>query len=637
MDLTANTLDNTIVLLGGSIIDDVSALAGNDTIQWHGGTITGTLDPGAGTDTLDLTVPDWARSLTYEGTPASGTLTYSGSGTTETFDWTDFEAVDLTANTLDNAIILDGDSIINDVFALGGNDTIQWQGGTITGTLDAGAGNDTLDLTVPDWAQTLTYEGTPSSGTLTYADTSTTETFDWTDFEAVDLTANTLDNTIVLLGGSSIDDVFALAGNDTIQWQGGTITGTLDPGDGTDTLDLTVPDWAETLTYEGTPTSGTLTYANGTTTETFDWTDFEAVDLNANALDNTIILSAGSLIDDVSALTGNDTIQWQGGTITGTLDAGVGTDTLDLTVPDWADSITYAGSPSSGSLTYMTSGTTETFDWTDFEAVDLTANDLANTIILDGDSIIDDVFALGGNDTIFWQGGTITGTLDAGTGDDTLDLTVPDWAQTLTYDGTPASGTLTYADTSTTETFDWTDFEAVDLTANTLDNTIVLLGGSSIDDVSALAGNDTIQWQGGTITGTLDAGAGTDTLNLIAPDWAETLTYEGSPASGTLTNSGSGITETVNWTSFESANLTGNTLDNSITLEAGSIIGDVSALAGNDTIQWQGGTVSGTLDAGDGTDTLDLTVPDWAETLTYEGTPASGTLTFANGHHHRDP
>ena len=109
----------------------------------------------------------------------------------------------------------------------------------------------------------------------------------------MDLTANTLDNTIILLSGSIVDDVSALAGNDTIQWQGGTITGTLDAGSGTDTLDLTVPDWAETLTYDGSPTSGTLTYANGTATETFDWTDFEAVDLTANTLDNTIILSAG--------------------------------------------------------------------------------------------------------------------------------------------------------------------------------------------------------------------------------------------------------------------------------------------------------------------------------------------------------
>ena len=493
---------NDTITNSGYVDSEINGGSGNDSITNNGGD-PWSLVGGSGNDTITNNGSAWfilgengndsitnSGTIRYDISGGYGNDTITNNGTVE--DIYGREGADSISNSGSVAGNIEGDS---------GNDTITLDRGTVTGNVDGGAHTDTLDLIVPDWAETLTYDGTPALGTLTYANGTTTETFDWTHFEVVNLTANAQANTITLLSGSSIDDVFALAGNDTIQWQGGTITGTLDAGAGTDTLDLTVPDWAETLTYGGTPTSGTLTYANESTTETFDWTDFEAVDLTANTLDNTIVLLGGSIIDDVSALAGNDTIQWHGGTITGTLDPGAGTDTLDLTVPDWARSLTYEGTPASGTLTYSGSGTTETFDWTDFEAVDLTANTLDNAIILDGDSIINDVFALGGNDTIQWQGGTITGTLDAGAGNDTLDMTVPDWAQTLTYEGTPSSGTLTYADTSTTETFDWTDFEAVDLTANTLDNTIVLLGGSSIDDVFALAGNDTIQWQGGTITG----------------------------------------------------------------------------------------------------------------------------------------
>ena len=108
----------------------------------RGGTITGTLDPGAGTDTLDLIAPDWAQNLTYEGSPASGTLTYSDSGTTETFDWTDFEAVNLTGNALENTITLEAGSYIDNVYGLVGQDSIL-NSGTVN-TIYAGDDNDTV-------------------------------------------------------------------------------------------------------------------------------------------------------------------------------------------------------------------------------------------------------------------------------------------------------------------------------------------------------------------------------------------------------------------------------------------------------------------------------------------------------------
>ncbi len=50
----------------------------------------------------------------------------------------------------------------------GGNDTVHWNGGMITGHIDGNAGYDRLNLTVADGVINLTYDGTSNAGTLTY-------------------------------------------------------------------------------------------------------------------------------------------------------------------------------------------------------------------------------------------------------------------------------------------------------------------------------------------------------------------------------------------------------------------------------------------------------------------------------------
>ena len=79
---------------------------------------------------------------------------------------------------------------------------------------------------------------------------------------------------------------------------------------------------------------------------------------------------------------------------------------------------------------------------------------------------VTNIYGGAGNDTIVWDGGVVHANISAGTGDDMLDLIVPDFTETITCAGTAASATLTYGNGSVSEAFGWTDFETVELTAN---------------------------------------------------------------------------------------------------------------------------------------------------------------------------
>ncbi|MBI5136683.1 MAG: hypothetical protein HZA24_05010, partial [Nitrospirae bacterium] len=520
-----------------------------------GGTVTGTVDGGAGTDTL--TGNDTANAWTVT-TLGTGTVTGTGgfanmenltggaladafilgstvAGTVDGGAGTDSLTANNAANTW--AVTTAGGGTVTGTggFAnmenlTGGTlaDAFTLAGGTVTGTVDGGAGTDTLTAGngANTWAVTALGGGTVT-GSGGFAN---------------------MEN----LTGGALADAFTLAG--------GTIAGTVDGGAGTDTLTAanTANTWTVTAPGGGTVT-GTGGFANmesltgGTADDAFTFGAAGAVSgtLDGGAHVTGDSVNYGAVTAPVSVVLGGNVLNVEAVTGDGVNDA--------LTGPNAASTWTVTG-PGAGSVGAVA--------FSGFNR--LTGGTLA------------DAFTLGG--------GTVTGTVDGGVGTDTLTAgnVANTWAVT-----TAGGGTVT-------GTGGFSGFEN--------------LAGGGGDDAFTLV-------TGGSLAGTVSGGAGTDTLTGrgVANLWS---------VSGNGAGSVGGV---GGFSGME--NLTGGGLDDVFTFGAGGALsGVLNGALGVDSVSYAAVTAPVAVTLGGNVLNVEMVTGDGVgDALTGPDQATAWNITTANG------
>ncbi|MEA5413652.1 beta strand repeat-containing protein [Synechococcus sp. BA-132 BA5] len=720
--VTGGTGNDTLNLLYGSKGLTFNAGEGIDTLSYStdstsqaislnaitAGTASGTV-AGGGTDSfsgLEAIVggSGTADSITSTKEGEALIVTGANAGNIDDFTFSGVESVNLASGD-DTATILNGGSITS-LAGGDGNDSLNLDGAansvTITGTgagTTAGTSGDTTTFSGFE-----TVNGLHGNDTFIVNFTSTTITLnggDGTDslsIAAGDTDVNTL--TISELGSGTLGNV-AFSGMETINLgdgddtatilSDGLLSGNLNFGAGTDTLNYASYGSAITVEFKTVVAGSGTTDINGATgisgvvsgveniigSKFNDTLDDSAVnstvvisgansgiynDITFSSIENLLmgggvdavtIASGGSISGDVSlgggsenSLTleagagsigsvrsgsGNDSVTIKGGSIIGALDLGDGT-----------DSLSYAGYSSGVSATL--SGT----------------NTLSAITAIGGGVIgVENITLSSNNDTFtVADDGILSGALDLGDGNDTLSYAGYTDAVTVSLNG----ATSTAAGGATGITGAVSGFETLiggssksdTLNANAGVNTLIVVANGSItlDGSLTVSGFETINLGSGSDSvtlaaqffGTIDGGAGdSDVLNLNA-----------SANDVIFTSPGSGTWGSTTFSNFEIVNLLGG--NDSLTIEGTGSITSVDGGSESDSLILardttndvvtvtsagagsisSGGTSIGSftnfesIDLGSGSDTLTYASYGSAVSLTLDSI-SSGTGTTTTG------
>ncbi len=426
------------------------------------------------------------------------------------------------------------------------------------------------------------------------------------------------------------------------------------------TISNTAPSGTLTVTTVGATSGIQTTNSAISLTEQGSLTVNQAIDAGTNTVGisfgqanggSTFTLGAtGALTGGTKTVTGgngNDTFNFTAapGT-TATLDGGLGTDTLQgrNAANSWSITAANGGSvTSTGTLTFtsvenLTGGTAD--DTFIFNA----AGTLAGT--LDGGTGTDtlNIAAKAGANTIDLQAVTVSGgfvgtivSLESFTGDNAADVLVgtnanTTWTITGANDGTLSTG------------FSFTDIPNV--TGGTLDDSFVFNAAGSLGsidggtgansiNIAAVVGANTINLQAGTISGVLGT-TFTNVTSFTGDNAADVLVGTNANTTWTITGANDGTLSTGQ--SFtDIPNLTGGTLDDTFTFTTGSLTGsidggtgansiNIAAVVGANTIDLQAGTISGVL-GGTFTNVTSFTGDNAADVLV--GTNANTTWTIS--------
>ncbi len=561
-----DTLD--LGLLAGAQTATLTATGGIDGFNGTVGAVTGgfsNIDALAGTGGSD--------TLIGLDTPGTWNITGANAGTytsTKALTFSSFEnltggtgADTLTAGNVPNTWTLTsanagtvtgvGGGFSNMENLVGGTNTDTFNvnaGVTWGGTIDGAAGIDTLDLGLLAGAQTVTLTaiggidgfngavgavaggfsnidglaGTGGSDTLIGLDASGTWNITGANAGTYTSTNSLAFGSFENLTGGTSTDVFALSG-------GGTLSGAINGGVGTDTL--TADDVPNTWTVTGA-NSGTVTGVGG----------------------------GFSSIENLTGGSGADVFTLSSGTLSGAIDGGAGTDAL--TAGNGANTWTVTGA-NSGTVTGIGGGFSGIENLTGGSGVDaFTLSDGTLSGAIDGGAGADTLTA--GNVPNIWtltsaNGGTVTGVgsgfgnmenLVGGTNTDTFHLNAGvTWGGTI--DGVAGIDTLDLG----------------------------LLAGAQTATLTATGGIDGFNGTVGAVTGgfsNIDALAGTGGSDtLIGLDAPGTWNITGANA-GTYTS-----TNALTFSSFE--NLTGGTgADTFRFSDAGSLAGAIDGGGGGNTL-----------------------------------------------------
>jgi acrosin len=504
--LAGNNLANTWAVTGansGTLTDtngtnaftgiqNLTGGTGADTFTLPGGSISGVIDGGAGTDTL------------VSGN-AANTWTINGANAGTLFDG----AITTTFANVEN---LTGGTSADNFTIVGA--------GTISGTIAGGAGTDTL--TANNGVNTWTITGT-NAGTL--SDGVSTATF------------------------TGIENTQGGAGADTFVFAGGSITGTMSGNAGTDTLvgGNGANTWAVTGLNSGTLTdaagahlfSSIENLTGGTAADTFTLSGTGHI---------TGTISGGAGID---TLVGQNTANaWaittaNGGSLTDANGANAFTGVENLTGGTAVDTFTLSGTGASaarslgrGADTLVGNGVGNTWAVTASTSGTLTDASGANAYT----GIVNLTGGAGADSFVFSNGVVVGGVINGGAGVNTLNLGAYTTGRTVTltgvggaagFNGTEASvgggfqnitalvgaGSGVNSLTGINAGAGWA-ITATDSGTYTSTNALTF---SAFQNVTGGTGADTFTLSGtGHITGTISGGLGTDTLvgNNLASTWA---------------------------------------------------------------------------------------------------------------------
>jgi len=476
---------NDTVTNAGTIQGDVLLGDGDDRyVALAGGTVTGTIDGGAGNNTFvfrldggDGAIPGAVTNFNSFGAFGPGTLTVSLDAGQSYNNLELLEGANLVLEGSNGSVgnVIGDDSaqsvtvngaLTGGVSLGGGDDTLTLQlGGVLSGALDGGAGNDTLNLNLTadstingmagfetanvHGASTLTLGGTLGAGQ--------TINFDGSD------------NELIVAANAAFDgNVNGGAGRDLLRVQMGEIDArTIVEGQLVSFEDL-VAEGAGSLALTG------ATY------------DFETVTVSGGALalgTGTRLASAGGVVFDGAD---NRLTLGSGATLVGHADGGAGTDTLAL-VQDAGNVRALSAVDASGFERLAVSGAGELRIDID-AAYDDVALDGGTTTIVAGKTLTAPVTGGASGDTLAVLG-TLDGNVDLGGGDDRLVLGSLT-AVTGTRSGGAGLDTLDFRTGGTDQAptvFDGTgfdDFERLAVSGGTLS----LTGDTTWDNVSVTGG-----------------------------------------------------------------------------------------------------------------------------------------------------
>ncbi|MAE67652.1 MAG: hypothetical protein CMJ18_25645 [Phycisphaeraceae bacterium] len=525
---------------------------GNDTI----------IDDG-GTDTVDLQGATIGATGLYTGTavPNVTTVGLTGGGLVIT-DTVTAQTITNTANTIESVLL----GSANDTVTIGNGLEL----GNGTGTLDGGAGANTLDATAYTTGLNL----------------------DLTD-NLDNSIADTLDNFDTITGGSGDDDIrgdddgtgeslVGGGGDDTIE--GGDGTDTLDGGTGTNTLSLANGSAAVTVDLSA---ANEITDDGDGNTENAD--NFQNIIGSANADD----LTGSTAANDIRGGDGDDTIA--GGAGADTIEGGDGADTIDGEAD--ADELIFQGANPGDDV--LTTGAGDIVNMTGVTR-DLTYDSAADTV----------------DDGVF----TVTGINGA------TDLDVnPAQANTVDLSGEAGPETVNFATGVVTPNFP-TSVSGFTIAIGTA-AADTFVGTSAAETFIPGGGNDTITGGGGADIYDIAAAEGTDSIigsggadTLEVDDIGVVITYAAGTNGGEITEGGGGVIQGVNSVGIlDAANGQANIMT----------FAGVAAAA---TVDLGAGTISAagiTLSTFGGGEFVNVTGGDGADSLT--GSAADETLAGGGG------
>ena len=637
--LTGGAGADTIDGQGGT--DQISAAAGNDRVSYRGTETS--IDGGTGTNTLVLK------------TAATVDLAQSDQTTGDATTVSGFQAVD--ASALSAALTLSGTTGIDTIIGGSGADTIDGRGGA--DSLDGGAGDDTVNYRGGEAAiegglgtDTLVLKalGTISSINLALADQTLGDTTGVTGFENVDASVLGAAQGLAISGTAAANVITGGSGADTIHGADG--ADVIQAGAGDDAVDY----WGNETSIDGGTGANTLVMKNvvtvdlsasdqtagdGTTVNRFQnvdasgFTSAQSVSVTGSAGGNVIATGAGDDTidgnggtDAINAGAGNDTVNYRGTETS--IAGGSGTDTLILKATGGITAIDLSVASGADQTTGDTGAVT------DFENVDASILNSAQTITIVGSSAANRITGGAGNDTI--RGGGGADTIAAGAGDDRVDF----WANETSIDGGSGTNTLvlkvaatidlSLADQSSGDATTVSAFQNVDASGLTVAQAATISGSISVNTLTGGAGADTIDGAGG--ADIVQAGAGDDTVNYRG---TEAVADGGTGTDTLVLKSSGGITaidlsvsagadqttgDIVSATNFENADARVLGAAQGITITGSGSANAIWGGAGADTIRGGGG--GDTIAAGGGDDSVDY----WGTESSIDGGTGTNTLTM---------
>jgi Ca2+-binding RTX toxin-like protein len=662
------TADGRLVFWNGQAPETLLGGTGNDTFSFKDGASLGTvINGGGGENTLDYSAYGSAIEVNLQTFGATGLKDLSniqiliGSAFSDTLIGPETDTVFTLTGQNSGTVGLSSGSFsfisIENLLGGSGNDTFAFvESGHLSGSLDGGAGYNTLDFSAytaggiqvilgtaagtgtvtalgGTFSNISSLVGSPAVDTLRGPDTST-------EFNITGVDNGNVGNGFFFSG---VENITGGSGNDIFRFSAGAgVTGILSGGFGTDLLDFS----AYTTGVEVNLSLGIMTVnglnagVNGVENITGGQGDDILTgddgnnSLNGgpghdilNGLGGHDILNGGAGKDSLSGGSGDDTYVFEAGWGTG-----------DEIVDDAGqDTVTFAGF--SGSLTF------ELGDggWNVTDGLNSLKHDGHDIETLTGGSGDDSFIISGaaqgwlqggaGNDTFYFTGsGSLIGGLDGGTGTNTLDYSaytggavVVNLAQNtaanggreyridniLYFLGSPAEDEIIGFDQDTVfvitgpgsgKVDDAFFFSGVEnLTGGSGNDTFAFVGNGSIaGSIDGAGGHNTLDYSAYTAGGiqvSLGTTGGTGTASALGGLFANISVLLGSSGNDALKSSDIGSVFTL--TGAETGNVDGILSFRSIEILTGG--------SASDTFILQDGVIySGQIDGGAGEDTLDL-------------------------------
>ncbi len=611
---TGNNLSNKIT--GNASANTLIGFDGSDTLDGAAG--ADTMVGGTGDDTyyVDNTGDIVTESADEGADTIRSTATYTASAHVENMIAEGATAINLTGNTLDNA--LTGNSGNNILTGGDGNDILI--GGIGTDTLSGGNGNDTASYATATAAVTVSLAAGTASGADGADTLSSIENLIGGGYGDI-LTGNAVANRID--GGAGNDTMTGGAGDDIyiVSAAGDTIVE--NANEGTDTIQSSVSITALAANVEN------LILANGVTG-------------TGNALNNQI--TGNGSANTLSGADGNDTLD--GGVGADSMNGGLGDDTFY--VDNAGDTVTEAASQGTdvvyASVSYTLAANVENLIMSGSALIgtgngldnQITGNDLDNSL----------------------AGGVGADKLSGGLGTDTASYASSAAGVTINLQAATASGGDAAGDILTSIENLIGSAQADSLTGDGNDN--LIQGGAGSDTLAGGLGNDTLSYAGSTAAVTVNLAAGTfsggdaagdtatDFENLIGGNGNDILTgnsgdnrIDGGTGNDTMTGAAGNDVYIVNATGdvvVEGSSAGTDTIMTSVTLTSLAANVENLVLTGSGNLNATGNSLvnvitgnsgANVLTGGAGADTLDG--GDGIDTAAYVGSGSAVTVNLAEG------